>query len=73
MLNVEWSNSKQNVIYHFNIEDSVKKHIVTPLSLKLGQDSFTQIRWYIDGLVHDCNNSHVLAMELLQSCTKQSI
>ena len=73
MLNVEWSNSKQNVIYHFNIEDSVKKHIVTPLSLKLGQDSFAQIRWYIDGLVHDCNNSLVLAMELLQSCTKQSI
>ena len=25
---------------------------------------------YIDGLVQDCSNSSVLAMELLQSCTK---
>ena len=28
---------------------------------------------YIDGLVQDCSNSRVLAMELLQSCTKPSI
>ena len=28
---------------------------------------------YIDGLVEDCSNSRVLAMELLQSCTKPSI
>ena len=28
---------------------------------------------YIDGLVQDCSNSSVLAMELLQSCTKPSI
>ena len=28
---------------------------------------------YIDGLVHGCSNSSVLAMELLQSCTKPSI
>ena len=27
---------------------------------------------YIDGLVQDCSNSSVLAMELLQSCTKPS-
>ena len=27
---------------------------------------------HIDGLVHDCSNSSALAMELLQSCTKQS-
>ena len=27
----------------------------------------------IDGLVQDCSNSSVLAMELLQSCTKPSI
>ena len=26
----------------------------------------------IDGLVQDCSNSHALAMELLQSCTKPS-
>ena len=25
---------------------------------------------YIDGLVQDCSNSSVLAMEILQSCTK---
>ena len=28
---------------------------------------------YIDGLVQDCSNSSVLAMELLQSCAKPSI
>ena len=28
---------------------------------------------YIDGLVQDCSNSSVLAMELLQSSTKPSI
>ena len=28
---------------------------------------------YIDGLVQDCSNSSVLAMELLQSCTKPSM
>ena len=28
---------------------------------------------YIDGLVQDCSNSSVLAMELLQSCIKPSI
>ena len=28
---------------------------------------------YIDGLVQDYSNSSVLAMELLQSCTKPSI
>ena len=28
---------------------------------------------YIDGSVQDCNNSGMLAMELLQSCTKLSI
>ena len=28
---------------------------------------------YIDGLVQDCTISHVLAMEILQSCTKPSI
>ena len=27
---------------------------------------------YFDGLVQDCCNSSVLAMELLQSCTKPS-
>ena len=30
-------------------------------------------RTYITGLVQDCSNSSVLAMELLQSCTKPSI
>ena len=29
--------------------------------------------YHIDGLVKDCSNSSVLAMELLQSCTKPSI
>ena len=29
--------------------------------------------YYIDGLAQDCSNSSVLAMELLQSCTKTSI
>ena len=29
--------------------------------------------YYIDGLVQDCSNSSALAMELLQSCTEQSI
>ena len=28
---------------------------------------------YIDGLAQDCSNSSALALELLQSCTKQSI
>ena len=28
---------------------------------------------HVDGLVQDCGNSSALAMELLQSCTKQSI
>ena len=28
---------------------------------------------YIDGLVQDCNNSIVNALELLQSCTKPSM
>ena len=28
---------------------------------------------YSDGLVQDCSNSSVLAMELLQSCTKPLI
>ena len=28
---------------------------------------------HIDGLVQNCSNSSVLAMELLQSCTKPSI
>ena len=27
----------------------------------------------IDGLVQDCSNSSALAMELLQSCSKESI
>ena len=27
----------------------------------------------IDGLVQDCSNSSVLAMELVQSCTKPSV
>ena len=27
----------------------------------------------LDGLVQDCSNSRVLAMELLQSCTKPTI
>ena len=30
-------------------------------------------RYYIDGLVQDCSNSIANALELLQSCTKQSI
>ena len=34
---------------------------------------FTHIYIYIDGLVQDCNISSVLAMEILQSCTKPSI
>ena len=29
--------------------------------------------WYIDGLVKDCSISSVIAKDLLQSCTKQSI
>ena len=29
--------------------------------------------WYIDGLVQDHSNSIANALELLQSCTKQSI
>ena len=33
-----------------------------------------QILWcHIDGLVQDCSNSSVLAVDLLQSCTKLSI
>ena len=28
---------------------------------------------HIDGLAQDCNNSSVLAMELLQSCAKPSL
>ena len=28
--------------------------------------------FYLDGLVQDCSSSSSLAMELLQSCTKQS-
>ena len=28
------------------------------------------LKGYVDGLVQDCSNSNVLAMELLQSCTK---
>ena len=31
------------------------------------------IRIHFDALVHDCSNSSALAMELLQSCTKQLI
>ena len=31
------------------------------------------VRHYINGLVQDCSNSSVLAMELLQSCIKPSI
>ena len=31
------------------------------------------VYWYIDGLVQDCSNSIALALELLQSCIKQSI
>ena len=29
--------------------------------------------FYVDGLVQDCSNSSVLALELLQSCTKPSM
>ena len=32
----------------------------------------TKTEYKIDGLVQDCSNSSVLAMELLQSCTKSS-
>ena len=31
------------------------------------------VKLHIDGLVQDCSNSSMLAMELLQSCTKSSI
>ena len=31
------------------------------------------IQYHVDGLVQDCSNSRVLAMELLQSCTKPSL
>ena len=40
------------------------------------EDDLTSIRGAqddINGLVQDCSNSTVLAMELLQSCTKPSI
>ena len=32
-----------------------------------------KVIFHIDGLVQDCSDSSVLAMELLQSCTKPSI
>ena len=31
------------------------------------------LRWDINGLVQDCGNSNVLALELLQSCTETSL
>ena len=34
---------------------------------------WTRIQSYINGLVQDCSNSIAKALELLQSCTKQSI
>ena len=34
---------------------------------------YKEVTLYIDALVQDCNNSSVLAMELLQSCTKSLI
>ena len=37
------------------------------------QDPLSCVISYIDSLVQDCSNSSVLAMELLQSCTKPSI
>ena len=33
---------------------------------------YNMVRYNIDVLVQDCNNSSALAMELLQSCTKPS-
>ena len=35
--------------------------------------SYNMVKAYLDGLVQDCSNSSALAMELLQSCTKQVI
>ena len=37
------------------------------------KNSIAKATHNIDGLVQDCSNSSVLAMELLQSCTKPSI
>ena len=41
------------------------------LSLRITRLQMLAFDPYIDGLVHDCSNSSVLAMELLQSCAKQ--
>ena len=47
-----------------NMERISKKLFITPL---------TSPPQHIDGLVQDCSNSIANAMELLKSCTKQSM
>ena len=42
-------------------------------SSHLWSSAYKQIRYSIDGLVKDCGNSTVLAMELLLSCAQPSV
>ena len=41
------------------------------MDMEMSKDK--QNTWYMDGLVQDCSNVSVLAMEFLQPCTKSSI
>ena len=42
-------------------------------TVRWGPNNTTSILIYIDVLMQDCSNPSVLAMELLQSCTKPLI
>ena len=52
-------------------------HIGDTAALHWVITTWSQLSWtlliYIDGLLHDCSISSVLAMEMLQSCIKPSI
>ena len=47
--------------------------LVTMLAHYILRGSALHFHEHVDGLVQDCGNSSALAMELLQSCTKQSM
>ena len=53
-------------LFRYWCANAIKTHLI-----KEGRGFFFYM--YIDGLVQDCSISSVLAMKILQSCTKSSM
>ena len=71
-------NSMKQRIHAWHYNNTVLKyvllhHTLINTSLRCVYEGLTDMKFYqnvnVNGLVQDCSNSSVLAMELLQSCT----